>query len=145
MTVSVKLEAPNGREWVQPTGLFIKNAFVASSNPANTISSIDPATEKEICKVQAATADDVDLAVKAAKAALKDPRWKDLDVTDRGKMMFKLADLIEENGELLATIDAWDNGIWLSFPFQFSHTITISFSHFLLFPPKKNYSTTNKL
>lgn len=110
MTVSVKLEAPNGREWVQPTGLFIKNAFVASSNPANTISSIDPATEKEICKVQAATADDVDLAVKAAKAALKDPRWKDLDVTDRGKMMFKLADLIEENGELLATIDAWDNG-----------------------------------
>ena len=110
MAKSIQLNAPNGRKWEQPTGLFINNEFVDSSNPANTISTVDPATEKEIAQVQAASPDDVDRAVKAAKKALKDPSWKELDTTARGRLMFKLADLMEENKELLATVDAWDNG-----------------------------------
>lgn len=107
---TVQLKAPNGKEWEQPTGLFINNEFVESTNPENTISSIDPATEKEIAAVQAATPDDIDRAVKAAKKALKSPEWKLLNPTDRGRLMTKLADLMEQNHELLATIDAWDNG-----------------------------------
>lgn len=110
MPESIKLKAPNGQEWEQPTGLFIDNEFVDSSSPTITISSIDPATEKEIAAVQAATAEDVDRAVKAAKRALKNPAWKHICVTQRGRLMAKLADLMEENKELLATIDAWDNG-----------------------------------
>lgn len=110
MPQPIKLKAPNGREWEQPIGLFIDNEFVDSSQPEHTISTIDPATEREIARVQAATPDDVDRAVRAAKKALKHPSWKQLDVTERGRLMFKLADLIEENRELLATIDAWDNG-----------------------------------
>ena len=104
------LKAPNGKEWEQPTGLFIDNEFVDSIKPENTISSIDPATEKEIAAVQAATPDDIDRAVNAAKKALKSPQWKLLPNTDRGRLMVKLADLMEQNHELLATIDAWDNG-----------------------------------
>jgi aldehyde dehydrogenase (NAD+) len=111
---TVTLRAPNGKEWEQPTGLFINNEFVKSTNPDNTISSIDPATEREIAVVQAATADDIDRAVKAAKKALKSPEWKLLSNTDRGRLMFKLADLMEQNHELLATIDARDNGKRLS-------------------------------
>lgn len=57
-----------------------------------------------------ATAEDVDRAVLAAHKALKDPSWKRLPATDRGTLMMKLADLMEQNKELLATIDAWDNG-----------------------------------
>ncbi|RMZ74029.1 aldehyde dehydrogenase aldh [Pyrenophora seminiperda CCB06] len=110
MPENIKLKAPNGQEWEQPTGLFIDNEFVDSLSPNNTISSIDPATEKEIAVVQAATAEDVDRAVQAAKRALKHPEWKQLCVTQRGRLMAKLADLMEENKELLATIDAWDNG-----------------------------------
>ena len=104
------MKAPNGKEWQQPTGLFIKNKFVNSLQSNSTIVSIDPATEAEIATVQAANVDDVDVAVKAAKAALKTPDWNLLSGTDRGRLMSKLADLIEENQELLATIDAWDNG-----------------------------------
>lgn len=107
---SISLKAPNGKEWEQPTGLFINNEFVNSTNPENTISSIDPATEKEIAAVQSATPDDIDRAVNAAKKALKSPEWKLLPNTDRGRLMVKLADLMEQNHELLATIDAWDNG-----------------------------------
>ncbi|RAR05838.1 aldehyde dehydrogenase [Stemphylium lycopersici] len=110
MPQTIQLKAPNGQEWEQPTGLFIDNEFIDSSSPTNSISSIDPATEKEIAEVQAATAEDVDRAVQAAKKALKNPEWKQLCVTQRGRLMAKLADLMEENKELLATIDAWDNG-----------------------------------
>lgn len=110
MPETLRLKAPNGREWDQPTGLFIDNEFVDSSGSNNFITSIDPATEKEIAAVQAATAQDVDRAVRAAKAALKSPSWKGMCVTERGRLISKLADLIEENKELLATIDSWDNG-----------------------------------
>ncbi|RDW65987.1 aldehyde dehydrogenase (NAD(+))-1 [Coleophoma cylindrospora] len=105
----VELKAPNGRTYTQPTGLFINNEFVAAKS-GQKITSIDPATEAEIASVHAAGAEDVDLAVQAARRALKDPSWKKMSPTDRGNLMIKLSDLMEQNKELLATIDTWDNG-----------------------------------
>lgn len=70
--------------------------------------------EAEIASVYAAGEEDVDIAVKAAKKALKDPSWKDLPPTDRGQLMIKLADLIEQHKETLATIETWDNGEYIS-------------------------------
>ncbi|KAJ9269880.1 hypothetical protein DTO212C5_4054 [Paecilomyces variotii] len=107
--LSVQLKAPNGREYTQPIGLFINNEFVASKSGAK-ITSINPTDESEITSVYAAGAEDVDLAVKAARKALKDPSWKDLSPTDRGYLMNKLADLVEKHQETLATIETWDNG-----------------------------------
>ncbi|CAI4220065.1 unnamed protein product [Parascedosporium putredinis] len=107
--LKVQLTAPNGKTYTQPTGLFINNEFVASGS-GQTITSTDPATEQDIATVHAATAEDVDKAVRAAHAALNDPKWKKLATSDRGVLMYKLAELIESNQELLATIDAWDNG-----------------------------------
>ncbi|KAL1993968.1 hypothetical protein VTN49DRAFT_2637 [Thermomyces lanuginosus] len=106
--LEIELTAPNGKKWVQPTGLFINNEFVPGNG--GTITSIDPATDTEIATVHAASEADIDRAVQAAKAALKHPSWKKLPATDRGRLMLRLADLIEENKEILATIDAWDNG-----------------------------------
>ena len=60
--------------------------------------------------MQAASLADVDKAVRAASAALKHSSWKLLPGTERGKLMAKLADLIEDHRVLLASIDAWDNG-----------------------------------
>lgn len=60
--------------------------------------------------MHSASVEDVDRAVLAAHKALKDPSWKRLPATERGMLMTKLADLMEKNKELLATIDAWDNG-----------------------------------
>ncbi|KAL2823536.1 aldehyde dehydrogenase domain-containing protein [Aspergillus cavernicola] len=75
-----------------------------------TITSIDPATDERISTVHAASAEDVDRAVNAAKAALVHPSWKKLPGIERGQLMARLAALMEENKELFATIDAWDNG-----------------------------------
>jgi len=70
-------------------------------------------TEATIAEVHAGSAKDVDTAVKAAKAALNNPSWKLLPGTDRGILMSKLADLIEANKEVLASVEAWDNGMHL--------------------------------
>ncbi|RAH80473.1 aldehyde dehydrogenase [Aspergillus japonicus CBS 114.51] len=105
----VELTTPNGRQYKQPTGLFINNEFRPSSG-GQTIVSLDPATDKLIATVHAATAEDVDAAVQAAKAALGHASWKQLPATERGQLMGRLADLIEQNREVFAAIDAWDNG-----------------------------------
>lgn len=61
----------------------------------------------------AAGEEDVNAAVAAARKALKDPSWKQLPATDRGTLMLKLADLIEQHKETLATIETWDNGQYI--------------------------------
>ncbi|WEW59217.1 mitochondrial aldehyde dehydrogenase [Emydomyces testavorans] len=104
-----ELTAPNGRRYTQPLGLFIDNEFVPAKS-GQKITSINPTDESEIASVHAAGAEDVDIAVKAARKALKDPSWKQLPPTDRGKLMVKLAELVEQHAEILATIEAWDNG-----------------------------------
>jgi aldehyde dehydrogenase (NAD(P)+) len=60
--------------------------------------------------VFAAGPDDVDLAVQAARRALKDPSWKDLPPAERGKLIIRLSELVEQHAETLATIETWDNG-----------------------------------
>lgn len=107
--LSIDLSAPNGVKYTQPTGLFINNEFVAAKS-GKKITSINPTAESEICSVQSAGSDDVDIAVAAARKALKDPSWRDIDPTARGALMLKLADLVEKSRETLATIETWDNG-----------------------------------
>ncbi|KAI0515299.1 aldehyde dehydrogenase [Xylaria bambusicola] len=108
--LNVDLTAPNGKKFTLPTGLFINNEFVKASGGGEKITSINPTNEQDICSVEAASADDVDKAVAAARAALNHESWRDISGTERGALMFKLADLAEQEKEVLATIETWDNG-----------------------------------
>lgn len=107
--LKVDLTAPNGKKFTLPTGLFINNEFVKASSGAK-VTSINPTNEEEICSVEAAGAEDIDKAVAAARAALNHESWRDMPGSERGLLMFRLADLVEKNKELLATIETWDNG-----------------------------------
>ncbi|KAI0452737.1 aldehyde dehydrogenase [Xylaria acuta] len=107
--LKVDLTAPNGKKFTLPTGLFINNEFVKASG-GEKITSINPSNEKEICSVEAASAEDIDKAVAAARAALHHESWRDISATERGQLMFRLADLAEQEKEVLATIETWDNG-----------------------------------
>ena len=53
---------------------------------------------------------DVERAVHAAKHVLDDPKWRDMTQTARGKLLFKLADLIEQNAERLGALETQDSG-----------------------------------
>ncbi len=107
--LTIDLTAPNGQTFTLPTGLFINNEFVKSSSD-QLITSINPTDESEICSVHAASASDVDTAVRAARSAFNHESWRDLAPTDRGALMYKLAGLIESHAEILASIETWDNG-----------------------------------
>ena len=105
--LEVHLTAPNGVKYTQPTGLFINNEWVKSQK-GDKITSINPTDESEIASVHAATGEDVDLAVKAARAAFK--KWREVQGTERGNLLYKLSQLTAQHKETLATIDTWDNG-----------------------------------
>jgi aldehyde dehydrogenase (NAD+) len=75
-----------------------------------TFPTYNPATEEKIADVTRANEQDVDLAVKAARKAFEDGPWRTMDARDRGRLLHRLADLIEENFDELAALETLDNG-----------------------------------
>ncbi|MFO0908342.1 MAG: aldehyde dehydrogenase family protein [Isosphaeraceae bacterium] len=75
-----------------------------------TFETINPATEEVIAKVAEGDAADIDLAVKAARKAFDSGPWRKTDARDRGRMLNKLADLMEANIDELAALETLDNG-----------------------------------
>lgn len=74
-----------------------------------TFEVINPSDESVICSVHEASEKDVDIAVSAARKAFEG-EWRKVTPGDRGRMLTKLADLFEENIDLLAAVEALDNG-----------------------------------
>lgn len=77
---------------------------------AKNFDSINPATEKTIASVAFAGPEEVDRAVGSARQALDAGKWSKMSPRERGRMMFKLADLIERDKEQLAILESMDNG-----------------------------------
>ena len=94
---------------VLATKLLINNRWVASES-GKTFPTINPSTGEEICQVAEADAADVDRAVAAARAALEEGPWAKMKASERGRLLYRLADLIEKNAEELARIESLDNG-----------------------------------
>jgi len=95
-----------------PTQLFINNEWVNAADNS-TFPVVDPSTESELCQVSHAKQQDVDAAVAAARAAFNST-WATYDPTQRGALLFKLADLMEQNKQVLGEIEAVNNGKCLS-------------------------------
>ena len=84
-----------GGEWVAPiTGQYIEN--------------ITPVNGKAFCEVARGAADDVELALDAAHKVA--PSWGKTSVAERAAILNKIADRIDENLEMLAVAESWDNG-----------------------------------
>lgn len=92
----------------QPLGLFINGEFVKGVD-GKTFETINPHDEKPIVAVHEATEKDVDIAVQAARKAL-DGEWKQITPSERGRLLTRLADLLERDIETVAAIEALDNG-----------------------------------
>ena len=84
-----------GGRWIAPTtGEYFEN--------------LTPVTGQLLCQIARSSAADVNLALDAAHAAKG--AWGRSSVTERGRMLERIAQRMEENLELLATIETWDNG-----------------------------------
>ncbi|ORZ02772.1 aldehyde dehydrogenase domain-containing protein [Syncephalastrum racemosum] len=97
----------NGKQIDVHTQLFINNEFVPGHGPL--IETINPVNEEVICKVHSADQNDVNAAVEAADKCFKNV-WKKVAPAERGRLINRLADLMERDKDELATLDALDNG-----------------------------------
>jgi phenylacetaldehyde dehydrogenase len=79
------------------------------SQSGKTFETPNPATGKTLATVAEGDAADIDEAVRAARAAY-DGAWSDLTPSSRGKILWKIGDLIEEHAEELADLESLDNG-----------------------------------
>jgi aldehyde dehydrogenase len=95
--VSIRNQYQNfiGGNWVAPSsGLYFDN--------------LTPITGQVLCQIPRSNAADVNKALDAAHAAA--PAWGKTSVTERGRMLERIAQRLEENLEMLATVETWDNG-----------------------------------
>jgi aldehyde dehydrogenase (NAD+) len=90
------------------TRLLINNRWVPSES-GKTFPTMNPSTGEEICQVAEADAADVDKAVIVARAAFEGP-WRKLRASERGRLLHRLADLIEKNADELAQLETLDSG-----------------------------------
>ncbi|XP_029902776.1 retinaldehyde dehydrogenase 3 [Myripristis murdjan] len=95
---------------IRYTKIFINNEWHASST-RRTFPTFNPATGVKICDVEEADKEDVDKAVEAARAAgERGSPWRRMDASSRGRLLHKLADLMERDRQLLATMETMDTG-----------------------------------
>ena len=89
--------------------LFIDGTYRKARSQKN-LESYDPSVGQVWYQASDGGERDIDDAVQAAAKALGDPAWRDLSQSDRGRLLYRLADLIAANGESLAEIETRDNG-----------------------------------
>jgi aldehyde dehydrogenase (NAD+) len=94
---------------ISATKLLINNRWV-DADSGKTFSPVNPSTGEPICEIAEADASDVNKAVKAARDAFEKGPWRKTQASDRGKMLHRLADLIEKNADELAALESLDNG-----------------------------------
>ena len=95
--VSIRKRYENyiGGKWVAPaSGQYFEN--------------VTPVTGQVLCEIPRSNADDVNLALDAAHAAKG--LWGKTSTTERGRMLERIAQRMEDNLEMLATVETWDNG-----------------------------------
>jgi acyl-CoA reductase-like NAD-dependent aldehyde dehydrogenase len=92
-----------------PTRLLIGGEWRPSAT-GESFATLNPATAEPVATVAAAAEADVDAAVEAARAAMRDPAWARLPRPALGRLLWRVADLIEDNADELAHLETLDNG-----------------------------------
>jgi phenylacetaldehyde dehydrogenase len=93
----------------QSRPMLIDGKWVASAS-RKTFPTFDPATGEVLAQVAEGDREDVERAVRAARRAFESGPWPELTTSERGRLLWKLADLVEAHGDELAELESLDNG-----------------------------------
>src|SRR5271169_1873085 len=93
----------------KPRKMFIGGKWVEAAS-GKTFPSYNPATGEVLAKVAEGDREDIDRAVKAARKAFESGPWPTMSPSERGRLIWKLGDLVEEHLEEFAQIESLDNG-----------------------------------
>ena len=97
----------------RPRKMFIDGKWVQAAS-GKTFPTYNPATGEVLAQVAEGDREDIDRAVKAARKAFESDAWADMTASQRGRLIWKLGDLIEEHLEEFAQLESLDNGKPLS-------------------------------
>jgi phenylacetaldehyde dehydrogenase len=93
----------------KPRKMLINGKWVNSAS-GKTFPSYNPATGEVLAQVAEGDREDIEQAVRAARKAFDDGPWRRMTVSERGRLIWKLADLLDEHAEEFAYIESLDNG-----------------------------------
>jgi len=103
------------RKKMKPGKLFIDGKW-RDALSGKTFPTINPATEEVITQVAQGDEGDIDLAVRAARKAFEEGPWSSMAAADRGKLLWKIGDLIMKYADELAELESLDTGKPVSHP-----------------------------
>ena len=90
--------------------LMIDGDWVEAAS-GKTFETLNPATEEVLAEVAYGQAEDIERAVKAARKAFADDSpWRRMNPSDRGRLIWRISELIEEHADELAMLESLDNG-----------------------------------
>lgn len=89
--------------------LYMNGSYTPAAS-GQTFNVYNPATEDVLAEVSEAQEEDVDQAVKAARNAFENSEWATMTTAERSHLIYKFADLLEQNREELAQLESLDNG-----------------------------------
>src|SRR5215469_373642 len=92
-----------------PRKLFINGQW-ADAASGKTFETPDPATGETLARVAEGDAEDIDRAVRAARKAFEEGPWSRMTPSERGRLVWKIGDLILEHVDELAQLESLDNG-----------------------------------
>jgi len=112
MSTATMTEAlhPNVGTFVAQTRKMLINGRWVNAQSGKTFPTYDPATGEVLAHVTEGDKADIDLAVQAARKAFEEGPWRTMTSSDRGKVIWRLADLLESNLEEFAQLESLDNG-----------------------------------
>jgi acyl-CoA reductase-like NAD-dependent aldehyde dehydrogenase len=105
------ISATAARQLDKPLFGHVVDGEVVSSLDGGTMPVIDPATAEQVAVAAAGSAADVERAVRSARAAFDDGRWRHLPPLEQERRLRRLAALITEHGDELAELDVIDSGL----------------------------------
>src|SRR5271165_3168017 len=109
-TVSAPVLDQNVSRFVAKTHKMLINGRWVEAASGKTFPTYNPATGEILSQVAEGDREDIDRAVKAARAAFENGPWRKISPSGRGRLIWKIADLIEEHLEEFAQLESLDNG-----------------------------------
>jgi len=139
---SVAIPEPVRKPEIKFNKIFVNNEWMDAAS-GKTFPTINPSTGEVICEIAAGDKADVDKAVKAAREAFRlGSPWRRMDAADRGRLLNKLADLIERDANYLASLETLDNGKPYNMAFMADLSLTIKCYRYYAGFADKNHGKT---
>jgi phenylacetaldehyde dehydrogenase len=105
----VQLQSSVSEFLSKPRPMLIGGKWVNSAS-GKTFETYNPATGEILARVAEADREDIDRAVKAARKAFEAGPWPEMSPSERGRLLWKLSDLIAQHRQELAELETLDNG-----------------------------------